>query len=288
MQGWQAGKLEPYWEQGMEGSFLYSCALPECPGPFLLAEGDLLDILSAQGEVLWTGTYRTRKRRFWERHQLPMKAGSNICQRGLSYAQWMEWFWSSPPLPARVCRPGEDDQIVYATIDRHGGRPLRFRDAGPGRMEGRTILSWSANRGSYGMGGPGFFGLELSAGAAFPKEWLVLTLWGATDWLLLDGTRFSSHPRYYDEQKPLYSNFGGDQEWDQVTALLTSGVLAGAEIGRDWTKLEVVSKGETHTLELPSDKDGLSRFGGSEESRRWREWEEMQDAWVFTTEDLSC
>lgn len=44
-----------------------------------------------------------------------------------------------------------------------------------------TEIDWLL--GSYGMGGPGFLGLRFASG------WIVYRLWGATDWVTLDGKR---------------------------------------------------------------------------------------------------
>jgi len=43
---------------------------------------------------------------------------------------------------------------------------------------GRHIAKVSPNVGTYGMGGPGFFGLCLG------DEWLVVAIWGAAEWML--------------------------------------------------------------------------------------------------------
>lgn len=46
---------------------------------------------------------------------------------------------------------------------------------------GRRVEKVSGNLGTYGMGGPGFVGLLLG------NEWLVVALWGATEWLHFNG-----------------------------------------------------------------------------------------------------
>jgi len=54
--------------------------------------------------------------------------------------------------------------------------PLR-----PETLIGKNALTWSTRCGTYGMGGPGFFGLKLK------EKWLIIALWGAEDWIELDG-----------------------------------------------------------------------------------------------------
>lgn len=45
------------------------------------------------------------------------------------------------------------------------------------QVVGRVIDEISPNVGTYGMGGPGFFGLRLGS------EWLVIAVWGAAEWM---------------------------------------------------------------------------------------------------------
>lgn len=47
----------------------------------------------------------------------------------------------------------------------------------PARVVGRKIEQLETSVGTYGMGGPGFFGLRLG------DDWLVVTLWGAGEWI---------------------------------------------------------------------------------------------------------
>lgn len=46
---------------------------------------------------------------------------------------------------------------------------------------GRVINEFSSHVGTYGMGGPGFVGLRLG------NEWLVISIWGAAEWMMSQG-----------------------------------------------------------------------------------------------------
>lgn len=46
---------------------------------------------------------------------------------------------------------------------------------------GRTVEQICTHVGTYGMGGPGFFGLRLGS------EWLVIAIWGADSWIEING-----------------------------------------------------------------------------------------------------
>lgn len=286
MSRWIEGTLDPYWEQGMEGSFLYNLNLPALDRPYMLEPGDLLDIFDRDQRLLWSGTFELRKRRFWERHRLGTGVFSGTVLQGLSYGQWMEWLWSKPRLKARTLRPDEKTQIVYAKTAGNQ-RPLRLRDAAD-RCLGRRVLEWSANQGTYGMGGPGFFGLLLESTPDYPEEWFTLTLWGATDWLLVDDRWLSAHPRYYEIQKPLTGNFGPDQTWDEFTALATNSIVEKSQVHPTHFSFVLRKNGDQTRIDLPEDTERLPKLGGVDQAREWNPEEETQDAWVFHQSTLYC
>jgi len=51
----------------------------------------------------------------------------------------------------------------------------------------REIVGWIPYAGTYGMGGPGFVGFDLK------DEWLIFAIWGAADWMRLDGRLLADH-----------------------------------------------------------------------------------------------
>ena len=71
-------------------------------------------------------------------------------------------------------------------------RPPALRAVGERSLigGGRNVLEACSYLGSYGMGGPGFLGFHLEKSRNRPDEWLILCLWGACDWVLLDGMKY--------------------------------------------------------------------------------------------------
>lgn len=59
--------------------------------------------------------------------------------------------------------------------------PLERRAVDPDALAGREVRDVVTQLGAYGMGGYGFFGLCLG------EEWLVVPIFGAAEWLHLDG-----------------------------------------------------------------------------------------------------
>lgn len=74
--------------------------------------------------------------------------------------------------------------------------------------------------GTYGMGGPGFFGLRLG------DRWLVVALWGAADWMLAQGRLVGDV--FYDVE-------GGPQAWigsdfDELSPRILGRLLSALEV----------------------------------------------------------
>jgi hypothetical protein len=138
------------------------------------------------------------------------------------------------------------------------------------------------------MGGPGFFELLLDSSRSFSPEHLVLTLWGAADWLLLDGRWVSAHPNQYARQRPMYSAFVEQGRWDEVSPVLVGAVLKSAVVEDDQSKFSFDRLGAEHLLELPRDTNRLPIHEGSQEQRSWCSQESLLDAWVVTSAHLLC
>jgi hypothetical protein len=132
------------------------------------------------------------------------------------------------------------------------------------------------------MGGPGFFGLELAAKGRYPREWLVLTLWGAGGWLLLDGRWIEAHPNQYHVQRPLFSHFGGAEDWDDLTGKLVGAKIIEAAMEDSSSTVVLLQGSQRRVLEVPEDTTRLSIWGGSLEPKVWNPAESQLDAWVVS------
>jgi hypothetical protein len=189
-------------------------------------------------------------------------------------------------LVARALRRRKN--IVESTVTRDGlpnQRPPTLQELGTGRVIGRTIKSWNGRYGSYGMGGPGFFGVELAAAAQGPNEHLILTLWGACGWLLLDGRWVEAHPGLYEDQRPLFSV---PEHLDDVTPRLVGGTIVRFDLEDSSCRVEVRNGDLLHVLELPRDTARLPVLMGTGEHPRWHDDEKVADAWVICDGDIYC
>ena len=170
-----------------------------------------------------------------------------------------------------------------------GIRPKTVGEAGVEGIINRRIVGWKPYYGTYGMGGPGFFGLELDATIHWPTtDHLVLTLWGAAGWLLLDDEWIEVHPNQYATRRPFYSNFGPKLRWDEVTPRLVGGTIEKFELGRTFSRLTARTQDAIHVLELPEDTSRLSLSGGTLQPRKWNPNDNIADAWVICDGNLEC
>lgn len=100
-----SGKLEAYYEQGWEGMIVFSFMPDDGKGLndlIPLQNGHLLTIYAENEKILWSGEIHFVKRGFFDKHKLKAEIWSDSKQKGVSYADWIDWFWRKPPLKATL------------------------------------------------------------------------------------------------------------------------------------------------------------------------------------------
>jgi len=110
--------------------------------------------------------------------------------------------------------------------------PFRPDPVDPAEVVGSEVRGWTPNAGTYGMGGPGFLGLDLG------KHWLVVTLWGAASWIRLDDRLLDDVPR-------------GDDH------VLVGWTITALTVERSWMAIDLDGD---HTLRLAHDPDDRPRL----------------------------
>jgi hypothetical protein len=134
--------------------------------------------------------------------------------------------------------------------------PRRVADMPKDAYCGGIIVETCSGLGSYGQGGPGFFGLKCRNGSK--SFWIVFTLWGAAEWLTLDG-------------KPI----------DSATTL-HGGSIQSVEFRNDCATITVHGTDSNHIVELRRDGSTVPRWRGSGAKRTFEEAERLEDAIVMS------
>ena len=96
------GQLEAYWEQGWEGRIEFAFQFDGNKHPFFLKNGQYLTIYDVDENPLWYGEIHFVKRGFFDKHRLNADIWTYTKQKGIPYADWMDWFWRKPPLKAKL------------------------------------------------------------------------------------------------------------------------------------------------------------------------------------------
>ena len=143
----------------------------------------------------------------------------------------------------------------------------------PEDVTGRRVLQWASHGGSYGMGGPGFFGFLLAEGNGRPEEWLLLCLWSAADWVLVDGRWLEAHSCQYNTQMPLVHN-----GIDGLTPLVVGHTIDVFDVGDKFWSMSI----NGHVVEVAADPETRPHWAGNDQPRVLGPEEKMIDAWIFT------
>jgi len=109
---------------------------------------------------------------------------------------------------------------------------------------GRKIVGFCTHLGTYGMGGPGFFGLLLGT-----DEYLVYTAWHAGYSTLLDNRAVKMPPYGNTATRSWVGNLNG-AEWDELSPLLIGCEIADCSLADHRCTLQLQKDGQTHLLEF--------------------------------------
>lgn len=102
-------------------------------------------------------------------------------------------------------------------------RPILLCDTTPTQLQGQLVTSVCFHLGTYGMGGPGFFGIELDE-----QQFLTYAVWGAGSYVLYNVRVLTNHPSTYSQMRPWVSNFA-EHQWDELTEQLVGSRLVSWE-----------------------------------------------------------
>ncbi|MGD9678330.1 MAG: hypothetical protein AB7V16_08305 [Vulcanibacillus sp.] len=95
-----------------------------------------------------------------------------------------------------------DEPTEYVVMTRE---PISLIKFGEERLIGCEIIDLCPFLGSYGMGGPGYFGFKFKVQNDF--MWLVVCIWNAEGYMMLDDRVLCTANQYKRDYNPWYSSF---------------------------------------------------------------------------------
>ncbi len=146
----------------------------------------------------------------------------------------------------------------------------------PAAVIGRIVDRISDHLGTYGMGGPGFFGLR------FGTEWLVIAIWGAAEWMVAQG-RCVGDTFYekYGRQRPWLHNLSMDS-YDELSAHIVGQPAKSIDVQEHSLKI-LFENGFDLTIEESPDNRPL--FEGTKKPRIFQKSDDLRRAVFLSPTD---
>lgn len=167
----------------------------------------------------------------------------------------------------------EEDETIML------GVPRNIVEFGQEHLIHSEILEISTQLGTYGMGGPGFFGLLCKTEQG--NFWVTITVWASAQYALLDQRIVECHPSYDDEYDPWIKD--QDEELEQI---LRHAVITSIHLDDSQCKILLKYKDNTeHELVIYKNNEKLPRMGNGEPRKDAFESGVMADYLLVTYED---
>lgn len=165
--------------------------------------------------------------------------------------RWMPFYLLGPVWPGPL-----GFLLTLIGIWRFARTPKRIADLPEDAYCGGIIVDTCSGLGSYGQGGPGFFGLKCKRGSG--SFWIVFPLWGAVEWLTLDG-------KLIDSAKALHG-----------------GSIQSIGFADDRATITIRGTDSSHVIELRRDGSTVPPWRGSGKKRSFGAGESLEDAIVMS------
>jgi hypothetical protein len=138
----------------------------------------------------------------------------------------------------------------------------------PHHVVGRTVVEYSTMVGTYGMGGPGFFGLS------FGDEWLVVAVWGAASWMIAEN-RFILDYRHLEHARPEPWIVEPDLEHNSLATRIIRNTISGIHVDAKSLRIEFV---DGFCLEIDPDPSKRPEWEGTGQLKLFAEEDDLRRA----------
>lgn len=181
-----------------------------------------------------------------------------IKKKDLEY--WLIKGWvESPKFTHFHYAPEKDETVVL-------GKPKTINEVGAKMIVGHKIIKYCQCLGSYGMGGPGFFGLLLE-NTEGNREYLVYAVWASGEYILLDGRVVLSHAKYNKQFHPWVSKWANPdtEDWDDLSPLIEGAIIEKTELFEDKLIIKINKSNSLHSFEFYRYDDRLPPHGSGKD-----------------------
>lgn len=158
------------------------------------------------------------------------------------------------------------------------GRPETINEFGTDRLKGAIITDICRFLGTYGMGGPGFFGFKLEGD--FETRWLVFCIWSAGEHILFDDRVLECYPSFNSIYHPWIKN-GIKNPEQPLRELLINSVINNVNLEDNSIEINIKDKnGVCHTISSFDKSDKFPEQGGTKKKRCSYTKGIMSDYWL--------
>lgn len=164
------------------------------------------------------------------------------------------------------------------------GVPLTIEEFGIETLKNSHIIDVCTCLGTYGMGGPGFFGLELQG--EYGTRWLTYCIWHAGEHILFDDNILECFPNYEDKYDPLIKYDDYSNSLAKFKELLSNMIIKEVVISKENIEITLIdSNGIFHSIKSYKYSEKFPEQGGTGEKRNSFETGEMKDYWLITYDE---
>ena len=164
------------------------------------------------------------------------------------------------------------------------GVPLSIEEFGYEKFKNSRIVDVSTCCGTYGMGGPGFFGLKLQG--EYGTRWLAYCIWSAGEHILLDDKVLECHPDYAEKYAPLIAFDDYANSISKLKQMLSDMTVKGVEVAEERIEITLIdSYDKLHSIKSYKYSDKFPEQSGTCKKRNSFEYGKMSDYWLVTYDE---
>ena len=164
------------------------------------------------------------------------------------------------------------------------GVPLSIEAFGNEVLKNSHIVDVCTYCGTYGMGGPGFFGLKLQG--EYGTRWLTYCIWSAGEHILFDDHVLECHPDHAEKYAPLIVFDDYANRLSKFKELLSDMTIKEVALSQESIEIMLVdSYDKLHYIKSYKCSDKFPEQSGTGKKRNSFENGKMSDYWLVTYDE---